>query len=120
MTQIRKMCIQEAEKVLDLWNQNSLEAAHTVLSVDEATGVLTALKQYASHQEAFCLVAEDGGRLVGFLTAHITAHPILNGLAGEIEELYVQPQLRRRGVGSALVTEAVTLLRQTCTRKKPS
>lgn len=105
------MLVHEAEAVLDLWNDNSLEAAGACLSVGEASSVLAALRKYATHTQAFCLVAEAEGRLVGFLTAHTTCHPVLEGLAGEIEELYVQPHARRGGIGAALVQQAVTLLR---------
>ena len=112
MFQIRKMRLTEAAQVLTLWNENCLEAAQRSLSADESTSVLVALGQYAAHPQAFCLVAEVGGGLVGFLTAHISSHPILTGLSGEIEELYVQPQARHAGIGSALVQEAVSLLRQ--------
>ncbi len=112
MSQIRKMLESEAEAVLNLWNANSLEAAGAGLSASEAAGVLAALRKYAAHPQAFCLVAEAESGLVGFLTAHTASHPVLEGLVGEIEELYVQPQVRRAGIGSALVQQAVVVLRQ--------
>ena len=102
----------EAESVLHLWNDNSLEAAGASLSASEATGVLAALRKYAAHPQAFCLVAEAESGLVGFLTAHTASHPVLEGLVGEIEELYVQPHARRGGIGSALVQQAAAMLRQ--------
>mgnify|MGYP001143178690 FL=1 len=112
MFQIRKMRLTEAAQVLELWNENCLEAAQRSLSADESTSVLIALGQYAAHPQAFCLVAEVNGELAGFLTSHLSSHPILEGLVGEIEELFVQPQVRRSDIGSALVREAVNLLRQ--------
>ena len=112
MDQIRKMLEREAEAVLNLWNDNSLEAAGASLSAPEAAGVLAALRRYAAHPQAFCLVAEAESGLVGFLTACIDSHPVLEGLSGEIEELYVQPQSRRTGIGSALVLQAAAMLRQ--------
>ena len=112
MDQIRKMLEREAEAVLNLWNDNSLEAAGASLSAPEAAGVLAALRRYAAHPQAFCLVAEAESGLVGFLTACVSAHPVLEGLSGEIEELYVQPQSRRGGIGSVLVKQAAAMLRQ--------
>jgi ribosomal protein S18 acetylase RimI-like enzyme len=110
MAQVRKMLASEAGGVLRLWNENCREAGNRSLSDDAAGRVLAALQKYASHTEAFCLVAEEGSGLVGFLTARITTHPILEGIAGEIEVLYVHPEVRRRGIGAALVKEAVKLL----------
>jgi GNAT superfamily N-acetyltransferase len=112
MMLVRKMRENETEKVLDLWNENCLEATNRPLSDDEAEAIHSALSQYASHEDAFCLTAEKDNRLVSFLTARIILHPILEGKAGEIEELYVQPQVRHKGIGSALVSQAVYLLRE--------
>ena len=112
MTHIRLMLESEAEAVIDLWNDNCLEAAGADLSASEAAGVLAALRKYALHPGAFCLVAEAESGLVGFLTAHTASHPVLEGLVGEIEELYVRPQARCAGIGSALVHQAVARLRQ--------
>jgi len=97
MVLIRNMSENETEKVLDLWNENCLEASNRTLSDDEAEAINSALRQYASHEDAFCLTAEKDNKLVSFLTARITMHPILEGKAGEIEELYVQPQVRQNG-----------------------
>ena len=52
------------------------------------------------------------GELAGFLTSHLSSHPILEGLVGEIDELFVQPLMRQHGIGAALVQQAVALLRQ--------
>ena len=49
----------------------------------------------------FMFVAEDAGRILGFAT-------VLTGPAGaaELEDLFVDPDLWRRGVGRRLVREA--------------
>jgi hypothetical protein len=49
-------------------------------------------------------VVEEQGNLIGFLTCSVTGHPIEPGLAGEIEELYVQPSIQQR---QELLTELV-------------
>ena len=112
MFQIRKMRLIEAAQVLTLWNENCLEAAQRSLSADESTSVLIALGQYAAHPQAFCLVAEVNGELAGFLTSHLSSHPILEGLVGEIDELFVLPVMRQHGIGASLVQQAISLLRQ--------
>jgi len=111
MAQIRKMMESETGQVLALWNENCVEAAGRSLSDSESASVLRLLRQYTSHRDAFCLVAEEQGQLVGFVTACLLAHPVMEGQIGEIEELYIQPHARRRGIGSALVNQAVALLR---------
>jgi len=112
MAQIRKMTESEAGKVLALWDENCLEIASRGLSDDESPNVLHLLRQYASQRDASCLVAEEQGQLVGFVTACLLAHRVMEGQIGEIEELYVQPHTRRHGIGSALVNQAVALLRE--------
>ena len=112
MAQIRKMTESEAGQVLALWSENCVEAAGRSLSDDESVNVLRLLRRYASHRDAFCLVAEEQGKLVGFVTACLLSHPVMEGRCGEIEELYVQPHIRRRGIGSDLVNQAMALLRE--------
>ena len=112
MAQIRKMMESEAGQVLALWNENCVEAAGRSLSDSESAGVLRLLRQYASHSDAFCFVAQEQNGLVGFLTACLLSHPVMEGCCGEIEELYVQPHTRRHGIGSALANQAVALLRE--------
>lgn len=112
MAQIRKMLEHEAELVLRLWNENCLEAAGAALSDRDAANVLALLRQYASHKDVFCLVSEEQDGLVGFLTARAASHPLMQGLVGEIEELFVQPHHRRSGIGTELVNHAVSILRQ--------
>jgi len=112
MARIRKMAESEAGEVLAMWNENCVEVADRGLSGDESANVLRVLLQYTSHRDAFCLVAEEQGQLVGFVTACRLAHPVMEGQCGETEELYVKPHARRRGIGSALVNQAVLLLRE--------
>jgi GNAT superfamily N-acetyltransferase len=111
MAQIRRMLECEAGEVLALWNENCIEAAGRSLSGNESADILALLQRYAVHPDVFCLVAEDQGRLVGFLTACAQSHPVIEGKTGEIEELYVQPEARLKGIGCELVKEAAGLLR---------
>ena len=52
------------------------------------------------------LVAEDGGRMVGFCTAYMTLESIRFGLRCWVEELVVDPERRSEGIGAALLAEA--------------
>jgi GNAT superfamily N-acetyltransferase len=56
------------------------------------------------------LVAESDGRAVGFLLARtVGPHLFADEPALLVDTLYVHPRSRRRGVGHALVAQAVTL-----------
>lgn len=52
-------------------------------------------------------VAEEEGRVMGFLTT--TWRPVLRlgGLVGTVEEIYVRPEARRRGIAVAMWRSAV-------------
>jgi 8-oxo-dGTP diphosphatase len=51
------------------------------------------------------LVAEEGGRVVGFLALSFVS--VLSGLRALIDDLAVDPAYQRRGIGAALVEAAV-------------
>jgi GNAT superfamily N-acetyltransferase len=109
MVQIRNMQANEAERVRDLWSE-MCAAAGTPLPAAAAQQILVNLRQYAAHQDVRCFVAEEQGRIIGFLTCSVTGHPVMPGLAGEIEELYVQPIFDRQAIQSDLVKQAVAFM----------
>ncbi len=109
MVQIKIMQEREAERVRDLWLQMCAEAG-TPLAEASAKLILTNLKQYTAHQMVHCLVAEEQSTLIGFVTCAVTGHPVMPGLAGEIEELYVQRCPHRQEVRADLARQAVTFM----------
>jgi hypothetical protein len=113
MTQIRTMKADEAERVRDLWLQMCREAG-TELPEKSAQIILNNLKQYTGHQMVHCFVSEEQQGIIGFVTCGVLAHPVMPGLSGEIEELYVQPGpgsgIHQREMKAALVQEAVIFL----------
>lgn len=109
MVQIRTLEAHEAGRVCDLWLQMCREAG-TPLPEKSAQIILNNLKQYASHQIAHCFVAEEQQHIIGFVTCCVLAHPIMPGLSGEIEELYIQPGIHQREMKAALIREAVIFL----------
>lgn len=70
------------------------------------------LQNCALHPHAFCLVAEEEGEIAGFVIAALTSSPVMPFHAGEVEELYVREADRGRGLGRALLEEAVARLRR--------
>ncbi|MEO8954052.1 MAG: hypothetical protein ACR2H5_03855 [Ktedonobacteraceae bacterium] len=109
MAQIRNMDEREAERVRDLWSQMCVEAG-TPLPASSAQLILANLKQYATHQAVHCFVAEEQLILIGFVTCSVTSHPVMPGLMGEIEELYVQSNPNWQEVQAELVRQAVTFI----------
>lgn len=109
MTQIREMRDSEAEYVRNLWLQMCAESG-TPPGEKEAQQILANLKLYATHQEVRCFVAEEQHQLIGFLTCIVIGHPVMTGLSGDIEELYVRPCSHRQIVQVDLVRQAVAFM----------
>ena len=114
MAYIRKMEETDAEVVLGLWHENGSEIHGGSLSVDEANNILALLKRYPHHRDTFCFVAEEQGNLVGFILAHLSHHPMYHDSSGvgEVDEYYIQPQARPNQVGSKLVKQLVSVMRE--------
>ena len=111
MAPVRRMSADDVQGVLFLWNQNC-EEVERGLSSDEAENVSSNLRRYVDHDEAGCFVAEEAGEIIGFATFCVQGHPVMEGLLGEIEELYVRPEARRRRIGSQLVRNATNEMRR--------
>ena len=109
MARIRNMEGHEAERVRDLWLQMCIEAG-TPLPEASAQLILSNLKQYATHQRVHCFVAEEQGSVIGFVTCSVMGHPVMPGLTGEIEELYVQPGPLRLKAQTDLMRQAVLFM----------
>ena len=87
----------EAEAVLALWR-----AAGSAPSVTDAAGHVRAV---LASEHAWLLVAEEDGRVAGTLVA------AWDGWRGHFYRLAVLPELRRRGIASALVRAGEERLR---------
>lgn len=111
MPHVRMMRADEAGRVRDLWMHACAEAG-TPLPEMAARQILRNLQQYPAHQQVRCFVVEEQENLVGFLTCSVTNHPVQPGLAGEIEELYVQPGPQRQTMQAELVGQAVAFLQK--------
>jgi GNAT superfamily N-acetyltransferase len=72
-------------------------------AIVEQSYALDALRECVSHcaraEDAHFLVAEHAGRIVGFL------HYDCESPEPELHRIYVEPTLKRRGIGSALLQE---------------
>ncbi len=63
--------------------------------------------------DSVVVVAEDGGRVVGFIKANIRERLFYEPrIEGNIVEFYLLPEYRRKGVGAMLLDYAVKLLKE--------
>lgn len=95
--------------VLDLWDLNVLRAAGQRLSAEEKAAVAEHLGAVVEDRLSTCLLSQSdpGGPPDGFVTAHLLGHSTYPGFVGVVEELFVLPGKRRRGIGTSLVNAAL-------------
>src|SRR5262245_59077387 len=65
-----------------------------------------ALREATESHDSVVLVAEDGGHLVGFLTAYLDLHSVRFGHRVWVEDFAVHPDRRSEGIGKALLDAA--------------
>ena len=66
----------------------------------------------AAREDAFVLVGEDAGKVVGYIYASVEGADwmALRGPAGVVQDLVVDPDRRREGIGRLLLGEALRKL----------
>jgi len=111
--EIRRIHDRESETVGGLWDRMCRELEDGGPLTEQGRRDLSRmLAMCAWHRDAFCLVAVDGSRIVGFVNGRVSSEDgLLPGLIGEIDSLYVVPQERRTGISRALAEAAVRWLR---------
>jgi ribosomal protein S18 acetylase RimI-like enzyme len=95
---IRPATVADVRATLELWREGDAEPSHTD---DEAS-----LTQLIAHDPASLLLADYGGQVVGSVIA------AWDGWRGSIYRLVVAPDLRHRGLGYRLLTDAEAHLRE--------
>lgn len=63
-------------------------------------------------EDVLVLLAGSEGAWTGFAYLTLRPTPYYDGRLAQLEELYVVPWLRDRGIGTALLTEAVRIVRE--------
>ncbi|RED53509.1 GNAT family N-acetyltransferase [Aestuariispira insulae] len=88
------------------------ELVHLVSQFFEEEGIDVAVKQITRNlmvmladERATFLVCEGEGQIFGFVTATAT-HGLEYGWAAEIEDLYIRPEMRGRGISYILLAAA--------------
>ena len=70
------------------------------------------INNHLDNSELPCLVAEDGGRVVGFIVGQITVGGFGGEIAGWIEMMGVAPEHMGAGIGRALAQAMISYYRQ--------
>lgn len=115
MVEIRRILDDgEGSLVADLWDRMCQEIPDGgPLTKVGKRNIARMLGVSAWHRDAFCLVALEGTRIVGFVNGRTEAGDgLLPGLVGEIESLYVVPEARDQGVSRELGRAAIAWLRE--------
>jgi ribosomal protein S18 acetylase RimI-like enzyme len=117
MTAIRRMRLTEAPVLRELTKEEVAREADRYpedqIGISDAglDNLETHYRVGAAHPDLITLVAEDGGEIVGFVTAEIARDRSLPGVSGEIGDLYVRKEVGAE-VAESLVREALRLLRE--------
>jgi len=106
MYEVRELQAEDAKAAAVLWN----ELVGGRLSSAELEELERRLEAGCTQPEAVVFVAEDDRRLLGIATAHVSSHPTMPGLAGEIDDLMIDDRLPDEA-GDALAKAAVEWLR---------
>jgi GNAT superfamily N-acetyltransferase len=122
--EIEKAGLERLEELRPLWE--SLHEHHASVAPDlKAIGSVraasdswevrrTRYRQWLAESDAFALIAEVAGRPVGYAVVHMRGpeETWTTGQVAELETLTVLPELRGRGVGTALVEQVFRELRR--------
>lgn len=111
--EIRRIHDHEGTAAGDLWDRMCREIEDGgPLSEQGHRNLSRMLAMSAWHRDAFCLVAVDDDRIIGFVNGRVSIEDgLLPGAYGEIDSLYVVPEERGNGISRALAEAAVTWLR---------
>jgi ribosomal protein S18 acetylase RimI-like enzyme len=95
---VRKMTINDYEQIYDIW----IKSGNVLNEIDDSK---TGLEKYLNRNPNTCFVAENSGKIIGSI---MSGH---DGRRGYIQHTSVLKSERKKGVGKALVNNAVEALR---------
>jgi GNAT superfamily N-acetyltransferase len=104
-TTIRAATPGEEREILAMYEWLFAPPGATPDAWDEKRAAM-ALQEATESHDSVVLVAEDGGHLVGFLTAYLDLHSVRFGHRVWVEDFAVHPDRRSEGIGKALLDAA--------------
>jgi GNAT superfamily N-acetyltransferase len=104
----------EGDAVGHLWDRMCREVPDGGPLTEQGRRNLSRLLDVSAwHRDVFCLVAVEGGEIVGFVNGRVdTEDGLLPGQMGWIESLYVLPAWRGKGISRTLAEAAIAWLRE--------
>lgn len=99
---VRPAVADDIDAILSVWELAAI-AGGTALDHDRRARLGAHLRASLRHPRMAVLVAVEHERLLGYATAHVDVHPTMDGAFGVLDELFVHPAARRRGVGRGLL-----------------
>jgi GNAT superfamily N-acetyltransferase len=109
--EVRPARVEEIEAVVPLYEWLFTPPGSRPASWD-ARRAAVALRQAIESHDSVVLVAEEGDRLVGFLTGYQDLHSVRFGYRAWVEDIAVDPERRSRGVGKRLLDAAKAWARE--------
>jgi GNAT superfamily N-acetyltransferase len=111
--EIRRIRDGEGDTVGHLWDRMCREIPDGGPLTEQGRRNLSRLLDVSAwHRDAFCLVAVEGGEIVGFVNGRLDVEDgLLPGQLGQIDSLYVVPPERDKGTSRALAEAAIAWLR---------
>lgn len=111
---VRRARVQDLPTVTRLWREligfhEALGGQDFRLAPGAEAGWRKYLRGHLRQADRLCIIAEVGDQAVGFLLATVERRPgiFMEREYGHISDVYVREAQRRRGVGKALVAEAL-------------
>jgi len=104
---IRKFRKKDVEEILPVIMQ--YREHHHKIVVDESivTSTREVLMSMIEHKDSFVYVAEDNGKIVGYMVIHYCPFPLLGSNEIYVTDLVILPEYRSKGIGNALIQKAV-------------
>jgi GNAT superfamily N-acetyltransferase len=109
--EVRPARVEEIEAVIALYEWLFAPPGSRPESWDERRAAV-ALRQAIESHDSVVLVAEAGGRLVGFLTGYQDLHSVRFGYRAWVEDFAVDPERRSLGIGKRLLDAAKAWARE--------
>ncbi|MCU5331766.1 MULTISPECIES: GNAT family N-acetyltransferase [Bacillus] len=110
----KKMDNRESIKeIIELWNLNAIETADCELEESHKKGIEEQLMELIqSRYGAVFVVTDEINRLIGYGIGSIKQDLVTNMLYGQIEEVYVKTDYRRKQIAQNLVEKMSNWLNQ--------
>lgn len=102
MVTLRSTTLEDREAVFEMAKQLS-----PAFVVDHAAFMIS-FDQIFTDSSIYLRVAEDSGKIIGYLLGWLRPAFYSNGLVAWVQEVVVEPELRRRGVGRQLMEDFET------------